>query len=83
MRGAKEEVLAFRTFPGRTGVRSGAPIRSSVSTRRSSAGAGRRDLSQRSAAIRLGGAVVADIHDEWVARTPYFSEASMAKLYAA
>ena len=34
------------------------------------------------AAIRLAGAVVADIHDEWAAsERRYFSEASMADLY--
>ena len=32
--------------------------------------------------IRLGGAVLLDVHDEWVsAERRYFSEASMAKLY--
>ena len=36
---AKEEVLAFRTFPEPTGARSGAPIHWSASTRRSSAAA--------------------------------------------
>ncbi len=33
--------------------------------------------------IRLGGAVLGDIHDEWVAAEwRFFSESSMAKLYA-
>jgi transposase-like protein len=32
--------------------------------------------------IRLGGAVLLDVHDEWVATEQrYFSESSMAKLY--
>jgi putative transposase len=37
----------------------------------------------KTAVIRLGGAVLIDIHEEWVSAEPrYFSEGSMAKLYA-
>jgi hypothetical protein len=51
---------------------------------------GRRHLPQRgvgtfpneASVIRLGGAVLLDVHDEWVAtERRYLSEASMAKLY--
>ena len=67
----------------RTGARSGRPTRSSASTRSSSAAAGSSASSPtRPSVIRLGGAVLLDIHDEWVsAERRYFSEASMAKLY--
>ena len=64
-----------------TGVRSGPPIRASQQ-RNQTPQQRRRDLSNEEAAIRLCGAVVLDINDEWAsAERRYFSEASMADLY--
>ena len=83
MREAKEEVLAFTGFPQEHWRQ----IWSTNPLERLN-----RELKRRcrvvgifpneAAVIRLGGAVLLDVHDEWVA-TPrrYFTEASMAKLY--
>ena len=82
--GAKEEVLAFSAFP-RAHWRQ---LWSTNPLERLN-----RELKRRcrvvgifpneASVIRLGGAVLVDIHDEWVsAERRYFSEGSMAKLYA-
>ena len=84
MEGAKEEVLAFSAFP-RAHWRQ---LWSTNPLERLN-----RELKRRcrvvgifpneASVIRLGGAVLVDIHDEWVsAERRYFSEGSMAKLYA-
>ena len=84
MAGAKEEVLAFSAFP-RAHWRQ---LWSTNPLERLN-----RELKRRcrvvgifpneASVIRLAGAVLIDIHDEWVsAERRYFSEGSMAKLYA-
>ena len=84
MEGAKDEVLAFSAFPR-------AQWRQLWST--NPLERLNRELKRRcrvvgifpneAAVIGLGGAVLVDIHDEWVsAECRYFSEGSMAKLYA-
>jgi putative transposase len=80
---AKEEVLAFRTFPRAhwRQIWSTNPLeRLNKELKRRSRVVG--IFPNEAAAIRLAGAVVADIHDEWAAsERRYFSEASMADLY--
>ncbi len=83
MDGAKEEVLAFSTFP-RAHWRqlwSTNPLeRLNMELKRRCRVVG--IFPNEAAAVRLAVAVVADIHDEWAAsERRYFSEASMAKLY--
>jgi len=82
---AKEEVLAFRTFPRAhwRQIWSTNPLeRLNKEIKRRSRVVG--IFPNEAAAIRLTGAVVADIHDEWAsAERRYFSEASMAPLYPA
>jgi putative transposase len=81
---AKEELLAFSAFP-RAHWRQ---LWSTNPLERLN-----RELKRRcrvvgifpneAAVIRLGGSVLIDIHDEWIsAERRYFSESSMAKLYA-
>jgi putative transposase len=85
MRRAKEEVLAFRTFPRAhwRQIWSTNPLeRLNKEIKRRSRVVG--IFPNEAAAIRLTGAVVADIHDEWAsAERRYFSEVSMADLYPA
>jgi putative transposase len=83
MRRAKEEVLAFGTFPRAhwRQIWSTNPLeRLNKEIKRRSRVVG--IFPNEAAAIRLTGAVVADIHDEWASsERRYFSEASMANLY--
>jgi putative transposase len=83
MRRGKEEVLAFRTFPRAhwRQIWSTNPLeRLNKELKRRSRVVG--IFPNEAAAIRLAGAVVADIHDEWAAsERRYFSEGSMAELY--
>jgi putative transposase len=80
---AKEEVLAFRTFPPVhwRQIWSTNPLeRLNKEIKRRSRVVG--IFPNEAAAIRLTGAVVLDINDEWAsAERRYFSEASMAGLY--
>jgi transposase-like protein len=80
---AKEEVLAFRTFPRShwRQIWSTNPLeRLNKELKRRSRVVG--IFPNEAAAIRLSGAVITDIHDEWAAsERRYFSEVSMADLY--
>jgi putative transposase len=83
MREAKEEVLAFSAFPSEHWRQ----IWSTNPLERLNKGLKRRCrvvgiFPNEASVIRLGGAVLLDVHDEWVStERKYFSEASMAKLY--
>ncbi len=83
MDGAKEEVLAFRAFP-RAHWRQ---LWSTNPLERLNKELKRRYrvvgiFPNEASVVRLGGAMAADIHDEWAAsERRYFSEASMALLY--
>ena len=83
MRRAKEEVLAFRSFPRAhwRQIWSTNPLeRLNKEIKRRSRVVG--IFPNEEAAIRLCGAVVLDINDEWAAtERRYFSEGSMAGLY--
>jgi putative transposase len=83
MRRAKEEVLAFRTFPRAhwRQIWSTNPLeRLNKEIKRRSRVVG--IFPNEEAAVRLCGAVVLDINDEWAsAERRYFSEGSMAGLY--
>ena len=80
---AKEEVLAFTAFP----TEHWRQIWSTNPLERLNKELKRRCrvvgiFPNEASVIRLGGAVLLDVHDEWVsAERRYFSEASMAKLY--
>jgi putative transposase len=82
---AKEEVLAFRTFPRAhwRQIWSTNPLeRLDKELKRRSRVVG--IFPNEAAAVRLAGAVVVDINDEWAsAERRYFSEVSMADLYPA
>jgi transposase-like protein len=83
MTGAKEEVLAFTAFP----TEHWRQIWSTNPLERLNKELKRRCrvvgiFPNEASVIRLGGAVLLDVHDEWVsAERRYFSESSMAKLY--
>jgi putative transposase len=83
MEGAKEEVLAFTAFPSEhwRQIWSTNPLeRLNKELKRRCRVVG--IFPNEASVIRLGGAVLLDVHDEWVsAERRYFSEASMAKLY--
>ena len=83
MVGAKEEVLAFTAFPSEhwRQIWSTNPLeRLNKELKRRCRVVG--IFPNEASVIRLGGAVLLDVHDEWVsAERRYFSEASMAKLY--
>jgi len=83
MRVAKEEVLAFTTFPSEhwRQIWSTNPLeRLNKELKRRCRVVG--IFPNEASVVRLGGAVLLDVHDEWVAaERRYFSEASMAKLY--
>jgi putative transposase len=84
MREAKEEVLAFSVFPSEhwRQIWSTNPLeRLNKELKRRCRVVG--IFPNEASVIRLGGAVLLDVHDEWVAtERKYFSEVSMAKLYA-
>ena len=84
LREAKEEVLAFTAFPSEhwRQIWSTNPLeRLNKELKRRCRVVG--IFPNEASVIRLGGAVLLDVHDEWVAtERRYFSEASMAKLYA-
>ncbi len=84
MREAKEEVLAFSSFPSEhwRQIWSTNPLeRLNKELKRRCRVVG--IFPNEASVIRLGGAVLLDVHDEWVAtERKYFSEVSMAKLYA-
>ena len=83
MHQAKEEVLAFTAFP----TEHWRQIWSTNPLERLNKELKRRCrvvgiFPNEASVIRLGGSVLLDIHDEWVAaERRYFSESSMAKLY--
>ncbi|HEX4217089.1 MAG TPA: IS256 family transposase [Acidimicrobiales bacterium] len=83
MMGAKEEVLAFTAFPSEhwRQIWSTNPLeRLNKELKRRCRVVG--IFPNEASVIRLGGAVLLDVHDEWVAtERRYFSESSMAKLY--
>jgi transposase-like protein len=83
MQEAKEEVLAFTAFPSEhwRQIWSTNPLeRLNKELKRRCRVVG--IFPNEASVIRLGGAVLLDVHDEWVAtERRYFSEASMAKLY--
>jgi putative transposase len=83
MKGAKEEVLAFTAFPSEhwRQIWSTNPLeRLNKELKRRCRVVG--IFPNEASVIRLGGAVLLDVHDEWVStERRYFSEASMAKLY--
>ncbi len=83
MTSAKEEVLAFTAFPNEhwRQIWSTNPLeRLNKELKRRCRVVG--IFPNEASVIRLGGAVLLDVHDEWVsAERRYFSEASMAKLY--
>jgi transposase-like protein len=83
MRAAKEEVLAFANLPSEhwRQIWSTNPLeRLNKELKRRCRVVG--IFPNEASVIRLGGAVLLDVHDEWVAaERRYFSEASMAKLY--
>ena len=80
---AKAEVLAFTTFPRAHGrkIWSTNPLeRINKEIKRRSRVVG--SFPNNAAVIRLTGAVLLDMHHEWIAGDRrYLSEASMAKLY--
>jgi putative transposase len=84
MREAKEEILAFSAFPSEhwRQIWSTNPLeRLNKELKRRCRVVG--IFPNEASVIRLGGAVLLDVHDEWVStERKYFSEASMAKLYA-
>ena len=83
MTGAKEEVLAFTAFPSEhwRQIWSTNPLeRLNKELKRRCRVVG--IFPNEASVVRLGGAVLLDVHDEWVsAERRYFSESSMAKLY--
>ncbi len=83
MHQAKEEVLAFTAFPSEhwRQIWSTNPLeRLNKELKRRCRVVG--IFPNEASVIRLGGSVLLDIHDEWVAaERRYFSESSMAKLH--